>query len=197
MEEYGRPVFLWGREGNETLKGSCRSDGSAHLLNLMQATDAFSEFGGHAMSGGFTLRDDAVFDFEERLVKGRAKLPERSTDKVLLADAEISLDAATRALLASLEKFSPYGQENPKPTFLVRDIEVAKVSWFGKSGEHLRLSLSRDHDEIEAITFYAKRELGKGILELANGVRRSLMVTLEKDQFKRGQPVRLRILAIE
>ena len=49
MEEYGRPVFLWGREGNDALKGSCRSS-TAHVLKLMQATDAFSEFGGHAMS---------------------------------------------------------------------------------------------------------------------------------------------------
>src|SRR3989344_1919525 len=34
-EEYERPVFVWGRDENETLRGSCRSDGSVSVVELM------------------------------------------------------------------------------------------------------------------------------------------------------------------
>jgi single-stranded-DNA-specific exonuclease len=38
METYRCPVFLWGREGDGTLKGSCRSDGSVNVVELMAHT---------------------------------------------------------------------------------------------------------------------------------------------------------------
>src|SRR3989338_4443283 len=34
-EEYKRPAFVWGMEGGETIKGSCRSDGSVNLVEMM------------------------------------------------------------------------------------------------------------------------------------------------------------------
>ncbi len=38
VEAYSRPAFLWGREGGEGLKGSCRSDGVVNVVGLMSAT---------------------------------------------------------------------------------------------------------------------------------------------------------------
>jgi single-stranded-DNA-specific exonuclease len=196
MEEYGRPVFLWGREGNDALKGSCRSS-TVHVVELMQATDAFSEFGGHAMSGGYTLKSEAVFDFEERLARGFAALPPQAEDDAaVLADAELTPEEATSSFLARVEKLAPYGQENPKPAFLIRDARVREVSWFGKSSEHLKIRIARDFDLLEGVAFFAKRELGPRALELKSGQAVSVLANLEKDQFTRGQPVRLRILAI-
>ncbi len=83
-EEYERPVFLWGREGSGAIKGSVRS-GRVHALELMNATvDTFSQFGGHAASGGFTVRDDAVFFLEDKLVEAFARIeqnPEESRSR--------------------------------------------------------------------------------------------------------------------
>jgi len=38
MEEFGCPVFVWGREGRDIIKGSCRSDGTVNLVELMAST---------------------------------------------------------------------------------------------------------------------------------------------------------------
>jgi single-stranded-DNA-specific exonuclease len=196
MEEYGRPVFLWGREGNEALKGSCRSS-TAHVVELMRATDAFEEFGGHSMSGGFTLKSEAMFDFEERLARGFAALPMREDeDAAQFADAELAPEEVTNSFLMRVERLAPYGQENPKPAFLLRDARLREVAWFGKAGEHLKVRIARDFDLLEGVAFFAKRELGAGALELKSGQAVSILANLEKDQFTRGQPVRLRILAI-
>jgi single-stranded-DNA-specific exonuclease len=197
-EEYERPVFLWGREGNQTLKGSCRSYGQVHLVNLMaHAKDAFVEFGGHAYSGGFSVKDDQVFFLEEHLVKAREALDHTSEDESARGDFTLAPDEATPELLARLERLAPFGEGNPKPVALLRDVEVVTVAWFGKSNEHLKLSIKREFsDPMQAISFYAKRELGKRLGGLAAGKRVSLLASLERDQFTRGRPVRLRIISL-
>lgn len=202
-EEYGRPVFLWGREGNDTMKGSCRSGpGNANVVKLMQqAGDTFLGFGGHKASGGFSVAPDAIFDLEERLARALEELPDQDDTEALRADFHIAPEAATKRLLSDIDKLAPFGMGNPKPSFTLTDVYVENVSWFGKSDEHLRLAIRRGHEEfpetpIEAMTFFAKRQLGERATELAAGQRITLLANLEQDQFSRGQPMRLRIVAI-
>ncbi|HEV7121488.1 MAG TPA: single-stranded-DNA-specific exonuclease RecJ [Candidatus Paceibacterota bacterium] len=202
-EEYERPVFLWGREGSTTAKGSCRAGGnSVSLVALMElASDVFVEAGGHAASGGFTLKDDAVFTFEEKLCEAYAKLPPTSlADTARIADYAIEHADELAALLKRTEQLAPYGMANPKPLFALQQCEVTQVSWFGKGEEHLRVRVIRDDGfaraEIEAITFFARRELGKSWQMLETGKPATLLGTLERDTFTRGQPVRMRLVAI-
>jgi single-stranded-DNA-specific exonuclease len=202
-EEYGRPVFLWGREGSTTAKGSCRAGRKdISVVTLMALTeDLFVEAGGHAASGGFTVKDDAVFFFEERLVAAFAKLPPTTlADSSLVADREIIPADELRALLSRVEKLAPYGMGNPKPIFSLAGCVVAHVSWFGKGEEHLRVRVTRDdgfmQTEIEAIAFFARRDLGKSHHRLVVGNEATIFGTLERDTFTRGQPVRMRLVAI-
>jgi single-stranded-DNA-specific exonuclease len=202
-DEYACPVFLWGREGGTTLKGSCRTGRKdVSLVALMQAAgDLFTESGGHAVSGGFTVRDDAIFTLEERLCEALDKLPP-ATDIAsgTLADAELIAMEAPRMHLARVEKLAPFGMGNPKPAYVLHDVKLQKVSWFGKGEEHLRITLVRSDgftDAImEAICFYARRELGDRCLKLEEGSTLSVLGHLERDTFAKGQPVRLRIIAL-
>jgi single-stranded-DNA-specific exonuclease len=202
-EEYQRPVFLWGREGSNTLKGSCRAGRpEIHLLQLMQAVEAgtFVDFGGHRASGGYSIREDAVHFLDERLQNAYASLTFNGILEVEKADSPISFAEASLQLLSKVDRLAPFGMGNPKPTFLLT-ASIQNIAWFGKSGEHLRLRLSSGElsfsdDTIEAISFYAKRQLGNQCLELAVGAQSSLLVTLERDFFTRGQPIRLRLVAV-
>lgn len=198
-EEYERPVFLWGREGNDLLKGSCRSGGSTSVNALMHAAaDAFLQFGGHAASGGFSISPEQVPHLEERLIAALATLPaEVSSD--IRADRVLHPSEVSLKFLSSLERFAPFGMQNEKPRFLLDKIFLKKVSWFGKAGEHLRLELIRDEFEettMEAIAFYGRRELGRKCDTLTEGERISLLAHLERDTFSRRSPVRLRILDV-
>lgn len=199
-EEYERPVFLWGREGNDTLKGSCRAGGKTSVNALMHAaSDAFLEFGGHAASGGFSIAPEQVAELEARLVAALATLPTHTADESR-ADRELSPTEVSTRLLFTLEKFAPFGMGNAKPAFALNQVFVKEVSWFGKAEEHLRLRILRDEfDEgtIEAISFYAKRELGKACETIVAGERTSILAHLERDTFSRRSPVRLRIVAVK
>ncbi|MDB5195128.1 MAG: recJ [Parcubacteria group bacterium] len=198
-EEYERPVFLWGREGNEILKGSCRAGGKTSVNDLMHAAEeAFIEFGGHAASGGFSIAPEKIFDLEARLVRALETLPKHDLEE-WKADAPLSLEQVSTKFLYTLERFAPYGMGNVKPLFALHDLLLQEVSWFGKAQEHLRIRMRRDEfDEttIEAISFYAKRDLGKALATLEAGKRIHLLAHLERDQFSKRQPVRLRIVAL-
>lgn len=201
-DEYERPVFLWGREGNMSLKGSVRSGGATHVMELMSATEnIFVQCGGHAAAGGFTLRDTEVFFLEDRLVEAHAKLLEGKTIEGGLeqyADAALAPEEATPAFLQKVERLAPFGQQNPKPVFLLRDISVREISRFGKGEEHLKLKISGGDDArgMSAVAFFAKGPVARAAETLAAGSRINLLAHLERDTFSRNNPVRLRLLDI-
>ncbi|MFA6279002.1 MAG: DHH family phosphoesterase [Candidatus Paceibacterota bacterium] len=200
-DEHERPVFLWGREGNGSIKGSMRSGGSVHALDLMRAAeDTFVEFGGHAAAGGFTVRDDAVFFLEDKLVDAYARLEKQEDvdDLSKHADAVVTAEEATASFLKKIELLAPFGQQNPKPVFLLRNVVVRDVSRFGKAGEHLKLKIGADekNTSIDAVTFFVKGAMARTVETLVPNARASILAHLERDTFSRGNPVRLRLLDI-
>lgn len=199
-EEYGRPVFLWGREGNDSIKGSCRAGDSTHLVNLMTAAgDTFVEFGGHAFSGGFTVATEHVFFLEDRLVEALGSMEVQEAPVAQSVDADLHPEEATSAFLTKLERLAPFGQGNEKPLFMLRNCEVASAARFGKGNEHVKISLARGfggRDNLEGVTFFAKGALARVTDTLAPGAKVNIAAHLERDQFSRRGTPRLRLVSI-
>ncbi|MDP2655932.1 MAG: DHHA1 domain-containing protein, partial [bacterium] len=213
-DEFERPVFLWGREGNNSLKGSFRSGGSTQVMELMRTTEnMFAQFGGHAAAGGFTLIDTEVFFLEDRLVLALRSLGEEgsahSQDTLeMRADAILTPEEINKSYLIKVEKLAPFGIANPKPMFLLRDVSVREISRFGKGEEHLKIKIAvnDDGDTIDAVTFFVKGSTARVASTLTRGSRVNLLAHLERDTFSRpalrslggvgGNPVRLRLLDI-
>lgn len=203
-DEYERPVFLWGREGNEVLKGSCRGGPEkVHVVELMQAAEegTLMGFGGHQAAGGFSVSPEAVFDLPQKLIDARERLSHTRTAEESLADLRLTPQDITTPLLKRLERLAPFGMGNPKPTVALHDVLIERVAWFGKASEHLRVHISRESEEgmlpsIEAIAFFARRDLGKAPDSLLQGSRTNMLAYVERDQFSKGQPVRLRLINI-
>ena len=75
VEKYERPAFVWARDGEGVLKGSCRSYNGYDLFGLMEKTkDSFIEFGGHAGAGGFSVTLEKLPELEERLSEALGSL---------------------------------------------------------------------------------------------------------------------------
>lgn len=201
-EEYERPVFLWGREGNDVLKGSCRSGpGKLNVVSIMQAAgDTLLGFGGHAASGGFSVAPHAVFDLEQKLSEACASLAqERAEAEPAYADLALTPKTATKDILRKLTKLAPYGMQNPRPLAAFSHVRVESVAWFGKGEEHLRFRITTTDDapeSLEAMTFYAKRSLGSRAERIEAGMQLSVLGHLEEDTFTRGQPLRIRIVDV-
>ncbi|MFA7302496.1 MAG: single-stranded-DNA-specific exonuclease RecJ [Candidatus Paceibacterota bacterium] len=200
-DEHGRPVFLWGKEGNNSIKGSVRSGGAVHALKLMEAAEgAFTQFGGHAAAGGFTVLETAVFDLEDRLVLAHEKIvntAEDEDDLSLHADGVLTPEEVHTRFLTQIEKLAPYGMDNPRPIFLLQDVTIKEVAPFGKGKEHLKLTIDASARDLHAIVFFAKGTLATTINSLSSGSRVNLLAHLERDTFSRTNPVRLRLLNLK
>lgn len=155
-EEHNRPAFLWGRDGNGAYKGSARSGGSLSVVSIMAAApQLFVEFGGHHMSGGFTIRPESIHTFAEDLQQAFVTTGEAA--RITLphqVDMEITLEGITRELVAAQRQCGPFGCDNHKPLYLIRDVRPAQVTIFGKGKEHTKLSFDARGLAREAIAFF-------------------------------------------
>lgn len=197
-DDHGRPVFLWGREGGSVIKGSCRSDGSVSVVELMEAVkETFIVFGGHAFSGGFSVVHEKIHTLEENLIIAYKKIREKgdSGKEKIHIDKKITLEDVNWANYNLIEKMAPFGVGNPKPVFLLEKIEVADIRQFGKEKNHMELSFEDvSGRKITAISFFAKPADFGTVPK--KGEKISLIASLEKSVFMNKVELRLRIIDV-
>lgn len=198
------PVFLWGRDGGNILKGSCRSDGSVDLLALMQNVEdgILEQFGGHAMSGGFELVQEKVHLLEEKLneayerVTGTDCVSPKSNSDETKADMKITFDEVTHENYRLIEKMSPFGKDNPKPLFLFERVEIKNVKMFGKENNHLELTFENSKGRaVKAIGFFLNTKSFGSELKVDDKI--NLLANFEKSIFRGFAELRLRIVKVE
>jgi single-stranded-DNA-specific exonuclease len=192
VESHGKTVFLWGREGGDVIRGSCRSSGTVNIVELMQgAADVFDHFGGHQGAGGFALSEDKVHTLASRLREVYQK-----TVRVELKDPEILVERAVDLYdapiaLKQLDKLSPFGVGNPKPLLLFPGVTIVSGKVFGKTANHLELSFQKGSARVVGIAFFTLGDNFTKKFEVGNKV--DIVGHLEKDW--RGSP-RIRIVDI-
>jgi len=199
-EEFRRPVFLWGRDGGDVLKGSCRSEGSTHVVELMRAVPSgvFAQFGGHRHSGGFTVNPEAVHFLAARLNEAASKLLADAVQichdagAADIVDAELRLDDVDDRLADDLVLLSPFGVGNHKPLFAFKNAVPELVRRFGKGNEHVELVFRKsDGMKIPAIAFFGAAEPWADRVRVGRPV--DLIASAERSYFRNRPELRLRI----
>ena len=195
-EEYKCPVFLWGKDGNGVFKGSCRSGGGVSVVRLMEAAaDSFIEYGGHHASGGFSVHDEHIFTFGERLNEALVQLgTEAAVVEDVAIDEVLSLHDVTAELIRELNTMAPFGKGNPKPLFAFQMVTPRKVEQFGKAGEHLKLTFETNNGQLEAIAFFATPEDFQKKPQEQEAF--TLLAHVEQSYFMNRPQIRLRIVDI-
>ncbi|HFU77020.1 MAG TPA: single-stranded-DNA-specific exonuclease RecJ, partial [Epsilonproteobacteria bacterium] len=52
-----------------------------------------------------------------------------------------------------VQKYEPYGQGNPTPKFISKNVEILQADTMGKEGEHLRFSFAQDGIVMAGVQF--------------------------------------------
>lgn len=192
MEDHNKPVFLWGREGGEIIKGSCRSDGIVSVVELMAgAGDVFLGFGGHTASGGFSVDEGRVHELLPRLTKAYEALKAKtSVQQDVVIDRQADLNEISHAH-RDLIKLAPFGIGNTKPLFVFPDVSIGNTKMFGKTQNHLDMSLEKGGSRISGIAFFSNQDSFAKKVE--RGARADIVGHIESDW--RGQS-RIRIVDI-
>ena len=192
VETYRRPVFIWGKNGNGMIKGSCRSDGTVNVVELMRGVgeDFFLNIGGHHHAGGFSLHQDKLPELESRLLKALEILDKSILEEKLEIDAEMELEQVTSNFYQELFKLSPFGIGNPKPLFLFRNLEIVSSRKFGDGVAHLELNVQHRMLNKKAISFFNTFS----DLDLQPGQKIDLVASVEQSFFRSSGELRLRIV---
>lgn len=196
-EEYDRPAFFWGRDGDNTIKGSCRSEGRTNVVELMRASlpETFIQFGGHKHSGGFAVSNDEIHFLEQRLVEAVNGLSAKETLSLKNIDAELSINEVNEGLQKDLDKLAPFGVGNPKPVFLFKNIQPVSFRKFGKTGDHVELIFKNSSGrKLSAIAFFGAKE--KWVEEIKINMQIDLMASIEKSMFGGRSEIRLRVVEV-
>ncbi len=194
-DEYQKPVFVWGKDENDSIKGSCRSDGSVSVVELMSATsESFLEFGGHELAGGFTVHAEKIHFLEEALSVSFNKVSRPKKESDANYDVKADLGAVNMKNWREIEKMSPFGLGNSKPVFLFENVLIEKIKKFGKhgSGEHLEIIFSdANKNKATAISFFSGLESFD--VPINEGDKVSLLATFDLSRFRGREELRLRI----
>jgi len=198
-DEYKKTVFVWGKDENDLIKGSCRSGGFISVVELMSENkDHFIEFGGHEMAGGFSVHNDKIHFLEEVLINSLVNI--KTLEKKNVAenyDIEGDFSLVSMKNWKEMEKLSPYGFGNPKPIFLFKNIKIEKIKKFGKnnSGEHLEIVFSDFNNiKIKAISFFSNEDSFQ--IKLEENLKINLLATFDLSRFAGREELRLRIINI-
>jgi single-stranded-DNA-specific exonuclease len=122
--------------------GSARSIANYHLLNgLDSCAELFEKFGGHAAACGFTIKQENIDALRIKINEHAAQhLSDEDLIPEVRVDAEISSQTLNLDLVNALKKLEPFGQGNPKPKFLTKDLFLVGEPFVMKE-KHLKLKL--------------------------------------------------------
>lgn len=211
VEEYGKPVFLWGRGEGQDLKGSCRSDGTVNLVEIMNRVKpgVVGEFGGHMMAGGFVVTDVGIHDLQNELNTAYDAIVQKDKEGNIIGgiitevDAQMRISDVTWNTFNEIEKLAPFGVGNERPQFLFKQVVADRVEFFGKAKEHLKLIFNTNSDgadgansasgqSLEAIKFFAGDS--EKFSQIKEGQSIDIIASLEKSTFGYRPQLRLRLI---
>ena len=153
-EEYNRPAIAIALD-EQASRGSCRSIPEFDMVGaLRESQDLFIRFGGHHQAAGFTIPASSLPVMERRL---RAVADERlqglDLRQKIAIDCEVSAALLVGEAFAFIQSLSPFGEENPAPVFITRNVRVLEARRVGAGGRHLRMRLSPSESAWDAIAF--------------------------------------------
>jgi len=122
---YHRPTIVVGFDENGIGKGSGRS---IEGLNLVEAlgccADRLDKFGGHEMAAGLAVHEENFDVFAEGFRKAaRELLTDEALQPCVRLDHELAFTEIDLGFLRWHEMLQPFGNGNPQPLFLAREVE--------------------------------------------------------------------------
>jgi single-stranded-DNA-specific exonuclease len=154
VRKYHRPAIVIGFDENGLGKGSGRSIDGLNLVEaLNRCADNLDKFGGHEMAAGLALREEN-FDRFAKAFRSTASelLSNEALQPCLRLDHELAFTEIDVEFLRWHEMLQPFGNGNPQPLFLAREVEpVAPPRVVNE--KHLRFRLRQGDRHRGAVYF--------------------------------------------
>ncbi|WP_162284908.1 single-stranded-DNA-specific exonuclease RecJ [Streptococcus oralis] len=180
LEELGQTVIVLNIEEGRA-KGSARSVEAVDIFEALDPhRDLFIAFGGHAGAAGMTLEVEKLSDLSQILEDYvREKGSDAGGKNKLNLDEELDLETLSLETVKSFERLAPFGMDNQKPVFYIKDFHVESARTMGAGNTHLKLKISKGEASFEVVAFGQ----GRWATEFAQTKNLELAVTLSVNQW--------------
>ncbi|NMC09295.1 single-stranded-DNA-specific exonuclease RecJ [Candidatus Microgenomates bacterium] len=140
QEEFHKPVLV--ATNNEgVIKGSARSiSGFDITKTLTKFSKYLHRFGGHELAAGFTVKEEKVEEFKEKIIEyANKKIKKEQLVPKLYIDLLLESDDVSYSLVDKLNTLEPFGYGNTKPVIALSHLIVVKKNIMGKESNHMKL----------------------------------------------------------
>lgn len=160
VELFRRPTFVFTMTEDGHCKGSARSIPNFHLANAIRAYPELMSGGGHAMAAGCSFPQDKLQEVSDALhTYAGGLLTEEDFIFALRVDAEVTSSEINRKSVEELQKMEPFGCDNPKPQFLIRDAELAQIKTT-RNPDHIQVRIKSESGFVWCSGFNMAKTLG-------------------------------------
>ncbi|WP_138159080.1 single-stranded-DNA-specific exonuclease RecJ [Peptoniphilus catoniae] len=161
-EKYNHPTIVLTRSG-DLLKGSGRSIDSYNMFEkVSEHKDLLERFGGHAMACGLSLREDNFKDFVVK-VNNSSQIKKDDLVRKIYIDVAIDFKDIDNYLIFEIEKLKPFGNGNPRPLFVSKNLSILDINVLGKNRNVIKILLSDGKAEFYGLLFKDIEELKKDL----------------------------------
>jgi single-stranded-DNA-specific exonuclease len=137
-EQFYRPCICLKDEWDKLI-ASCRSPEFYSIIDTLEKyKDYFIAFGGHKQAAGFSISKDKFSEFKTKIINEVNKENFSRYKKEIVVDKVIRLEELWFSFLASVNKYKPFWIGNPKPVFMVENLEYEKMEFLWQWRDHLR-----------------------------------------------------------
>ena len=166
VDRFKKPALVLTKKG-DLYKGSGRSLGEVDLYGLLsQSEDLLERFGGHKKAAGLAVEAKNLDSLRNRLSELAKKIPKEHfiADEDVLG--ELEFDQVDWELIDILDAFAPYGESNPVPRFLAKDVQIVEKRMVGEHKDHLLMTLRQKDRTFKAIWFRCEKEPEKDRIDI-------------------------------
>jgi len=145
-DEFWKPAFICQLSKNHAV---CSARGGVAGFDVIKALDEcrelLDEYGGHPFAGAFRADVCNLEKIKKILEKvAEKKIKKADTTAFLNIDAEMNVDDLNWKVFDEIQRFEPFGGENSRPLFLLKDIKINGMRNVGSKENHLKLSLEKE-----------------------------------------------------
>lgn len=153
--ELDKPCIVLARENGEC-KGSGRSAGGVNMVEaLSRCKDLLNHWGGHPAAVGLSLPAENLEAFEQAFTQVVSDLTGGEIPAPSLSiDATLAIEDLRPELLLELADLAPFGQDNPEPLLVVRNVQLARPPrHVGAGQDHFQFAVHNGEELVYGIAW--------------------------------------------
>lgn len=184
------------QEFDEHLVASFRSTPELNAVEVLNSVkDLLIHYGGHAQAAGFSISKDKYSEFVERVTQfAKDKLNGLENHPTIKIDALLDSKDISDQLMKLISQMEPFGVENEKPIFMLKNIEIVDPKIVGKDQNHLHFLVKTETgNRYSCIAF----KLGKLIEQIIHLNHLDIVFSLENNTWKGHQSIQLQVIDIK